>query len=104
MTKIDKNLIVGIATNKDMKYGALVLSHMSFEEMKKSHAMNAFWVTSFWEDKADAPISEILKEYNLTLTDNYFIHRGAKYVEVGRGIISRFYYTRIVEVEKASTT
>lgn len=48
MTKIDKNLIVGIATNKDMKYGALVLSHMSFEEMKKSHAMNAFWVTSFW--------------------------------------------------------
>lgn len=25
MTKIDKNLVVGIATNKDMKYGALVL-------------------------------------------------------------------------------
>lgn len=100
MTKIDRNLIVGIATDRNMKDGALVLSHMSFEEMQKSHAMNAFWVTSFWEDMAGAPISEILKEYDLTLTDNYFIHRGAKYVEVGRGIISRFYYTRIVEVEK----
>ena len=101
MTKIDRNLIVGIATNKDMKYGALVLSHMSFEEIKKSKNTNAFWVTPFWEDKADAPISEILKEYDLTLTDNYFIHRGAKYVLVGKGIISSFHYTRIVEVEKA---
>ena len=99
MTKIDKNLIVGIATNKDMKYGALVLSHMSFEEIKKSKNTNAFWVTPFWEDSAYAPIGEILKEYNFTLTDNYFIHKGAKYVEVGNGIFSRFYYTRIIEVK-----
>lgn len=104
MTKIDKNLIVGIATDRNMEDGALVLSHMSFEEMQKSRAANAFWVTPFWEDKADAPISEILKEYDLTLTDNYFIHKGAKYVLVGKGIISSFHYTRIVEVEKASTT
>ena len=100
MTKINRNLIVGIATDRNMKSGALVLSHMPFEEMQKSHATNAFWVTSFWEDKADAPISEILKEYDFTLTDNYFIHKGAKYVEVGSGIISRFYYTRIAEVMK----
>lgn len=100
MAKIDRNLIVGIATDRSMEHGALVLSHMSFEEMQKSQDTNAFWVTSFWEDKADAPISEILKEYDLTLTDNYFIHKGAKYVEVGKGIISRFYYTRIVEVVK----
>lgn len=101
MAKIDRKLIVGIATDKDMKYGALVLSHMSFKEMQKSHDTNAFWVTPFWEDSAYAPISEILKEYDLTLTDNYFIHKGAKYVEVGSGIISRFYYTRIAEVMKA---
>lgn len=101
MTKINRNLIVGIATDKNMKDGALVLSHMPFEEIQKSKDHNAFWVTPFWEDKADAPISEILKEYDLTLTDNYFIHIGVKHVEAGRGIISRFYYTRIVEVEKA---
>ena len=73
MAKIDRNLIVGIATDRSMKYGALVLSHMSFKEMQKSNDTNAFWVTPFWEDSAYAPISEILKEYDLTLTDNYFI-------------------------------
>ena len=47
MAKIDRNLIVGIATDRSMKYGALVLSHMSFKEMQKSNHLEHMRILLF---------------------------------------------------------
>lgn len=97
--KINRDLVIGIATTRDMEYGVVVLSRKTFDEVKDDPNFHDLWFSSIW-DVASAPVTEILKDLDLTLTNNYFIYKGTHFEHFGNRYVSRFPYTRIVEVAK----
>lgn len=96
---INRNLIIGIATTPDLDRGVVVLSRKTFDEVKSKPNFHDLWFSSIW-DVASAPVTEILKDLDLTLTNNYFIYKGTHFEHFGNRYVSRFPYTRIVEVAK----
>ena len=96
---INRDWIIGIATTPDLDRGVVVLSRKTFDEVKSKPNFHDLWFASIWE-VASAPVAEILKEFDLTLTNNFFVYKGTHFEHFGNGCVSKLPYTRIVEVVK----